>query len=455
MTILPPILALSLLNSVHAAPVNIWHISIWESPAPPPDQGPPLSAHALRDKSKLPYEVAGILGAYVVWAAVSALLILFVGKCLREKAKSSPCTLNMEIVKPHVNPTGFGVAPGPKSPVQQWASPATTAVNSFQSPKFGHDYKSSQASVSTFDDRIIEQDKARNMDHMERLYAAVMAHDEKKSPPKQTSGFDHAPLKSPTMNPPELQHLRAESNAVQALGHPMAPSSTSPTSEYSRPTPTLSAASSRLTKAVSFFSSSHSRASSAASTKSRPSRISIRKLPISSPIASPDLRESATYVDEPPLSGRNYAPGPPPLTPAMKSAAAHAREMDMKSAAAQAREMDRIQAARAPAPPPLPLQSSAVNGSRSLPFRDAYTPPQSAPATKITYLEKRESVLHPAPKTGVPSTPYSAYQPFTPMTPITPGRLVTKEERKRIKKQGGTKVLSDDDMVKSDEDMWR
>lgn len=456
MTILSPILALGLLLTlVHAAPVSIRHISIWESPAPPPDQGPPLSAHALRDKSKLPYEIAGILGAYVLWAVVSALLILFIGRRLRRKAQASLRTLNMEIIKPSVNPTGVGVGPGPKSPVRQWASPATTAVNSLKSPRFGHDYKSSQASVSTIDDRVVEQDKARNMGEMERLYAAVMAHDEKKSPPKQANGFDHAPLKSPAMNPPELQHLRAGSNAVQALSHPLAPSPPSPTSEYSRPTPTPSAASSRLTKAVSFLSSSHSRSSSAASTKPRPSRISIRKLPISPPIASPDLRECATYVEEPPHSGRNYTPGPPPLTPAMKSAAAHAREMDMKSAAPQAREMDRKQATRAPAPAPLPLQPPAANSSRSLPFREAYTPPQSAPATKITYLERRESVLHPAPKTGVPSTPYSAYQPFTPMTPVTPGRLVTKEDRKRAKKRGGTKVLSDDDMVKSDEDMWQ
>jgi hypothetical protein len=456
MIILSLILALGLLLTlVHAVPVNIWHISILESPAPPPDQGPPLSAHALRDKAKLPYEIAGILGAYVLWAAVSAILILFIGRRLRRKAQTSLRTLNMEIIKPCVNQTALGMSPGPKSPVKQWPSPATTAVNSFRSPKFGHDYKSSQASVSTFDDRIVEKDKVRNMDEMERLYAAVMAHDVKKSPPKQSNGFDHAPLKSPALNPPELQHLRAESNAVQALSHPLAPSPTSPTSEYSRPTPTTSAASSKLTKAVSFLSPSHSRASSAASTKSRPSRISIRGLPISPPMASPDLQESATYVEEPPLSARNYAPGPPPLTPAMKSAAAHAREMDTKSAAAHAREMDRKQATRAPVPAPLPLRSSAANSNRSLPFREAYTPPQSAPATKITYLEKRESVLHPAPKTGVPHTPYSAYQPFTPMTPITPGRLVTKEDRKRAKKQAGTKVLSDDDMVKSDEDMWQ
>ena len=336
------------------------------------------------------------------------------------------------------------MGPSPQSPVRQWASPATTAVNSFKSPKsprFGHTYKSSQvSSVTTFDDRILEQDKARNMDEMERLYAAVMAHDVKKSPPKQPAGFGHMPLRSPTQAPPELQHLRTEGNAEHALSHPLAPSPTSPVEEYSRPT-TTSRASSKMTKAVSFLSNSHSRASSANSTKSRPSRISIRGLPISSPMASPDLAQSATYAEDQPLSARLYTPGPPPLTPGMKSAAAQAREMEKKST-------------RAPAPAPLPLRNTATNSNRSLPLREAYPPPQSAPATKTTYLEKRDSVLHPAPRTGVPQTPYSAYMPFTPMTPITPGRLVTKEEMKRNKKQQGMKVLSEDDMVKSDEDMW-
>jgi hypothetical protein len=40
------------------------------------------------------------------------------------------------------------------------------------------------------------------------------------------------------------------------------------------------------------------------------------------------------------------------------------------------------------------------------------------------------------------------------MTPVTPGRLVTREERKRQKKKEGLKVLSEDDAVKSDEDLW-
>jgi hypothetical protein len=387
----------------------------------------------------------------------------------------------MEIVNPSANQPALGIAPGPKSPVKQWASPAATVVNSFRSPTFGHNYKISQASASTFDEKVLEQDKARNQDEMEKLYAAVMAHDVKKSPPKQNNAFDHAPLKSPnyyptasqysdsdytlhspnshppqqqqqhndisytpltspTYNPPELQHLRTQTNTVRALSHPLAPSPVSPVEGPSR-SASLSQASTKVGKAVSFLSGS--RASSANSSKSRPGNISIRNLPISPPLGSLDLSHSAAYDQTPPLSARIYSPGPPPATPAQKSAAAVAREMDSKPAM------------RAPAPAPLPLRSSAANSQRSLPFREAYaSPPSSAPATKVTYLERRESILHPAPKTGVPHTPYTPYQPFTPITPVTPGRLVTKEERKRAKKQEGRKVLSDDDMVKSDEDMW-
>jgi len=242
--------------------------------------------------------------------------------------------------------------------------------------------------------------------------------------------------------------MRPETKAVQALSHPMAPSPTAAVFEdYSRP-PTTSRGSSRMTKAVSFLSNP-SRASSGNSTKSRPSRISIRGLPISPPMGSPDLNQSVTYSEEQPHSARLYTPGPPPLTPGVKSAAALARETERKSVR------------RSPAPAPLPLAAAAERSNvterstRNLPLREAYPPPHSAPATKTTYLEKRDSILHPAPKTGVPRTPYSAYQPFTPMTPITPGRLVTKEEMKRNKKQQGMKVLSEDDLVLSDEDMWQ
>ncbi len=158
-------------------------------------------------------------------------------------------------------------------------------------------------------------------------------------------------------------------------------------------------------------------------------------------MGSPDLKESLAYGEEQPLSPRMYTPGPPPPTPGHKSAAATAREAEKKVSF------------RAPAPSPLQLRFTTTS-SNSLPFRQNYANSlQSAPSTKTTFVERRQSLLNPGPKTGVP-VPYSPYMPYTPITPITPGRLVTKEERKKAKKQAGLKVLAEDDLVRSDQEMW-
>jgi hypothetical protein len=112
---------------------------------------------------------------------------------------------------------------------------------------------------------------------------------------------------------------------------------------------------------------------------------------------------------------------------------------------------------RAPAPSPLPLRSTNTSKS-SLPFRSPtfqknYTsPPQSAPPTKTTILERRESQMK-QPKTGVPATPYSPYTPFSVTTPMTPSFLVGKAERKKAQK--ALRVLNEDeDLVKGNDDIW-
>ncbi|OJZ92678.1 hypothetical protein ASPFODRAFT_121931 [Aspergillus luchuensis CBS 106.47] len=89
--------------------------------------------------------------------------------------------------------------------------------------------------------------------------------------------------------------------------------------------------------------------------------------------------------------------------------------------------------------------------SSSLPFRDAY-PLQSAPATKLTVLERPMKQLN-GPRTGMP-TPYSPYMPFTPVTPLTPSSMITKRQRRRAEKESGLKVLNEDDLVRDDGDMW-
>jgi hypothetical protein len=57
--------------------------------------------------------------------------------------------------------------------------------------------------------------------------------------------------------------------------------------------------------------------------------------------------------------------------------------------------------------------------------------------------------------TGVPQTPYTPYMPFTPITPITP-HLVTRTERKALRKMEGKTLLDESDLVKEEdeEDDW-
>ncbi len=279
---------------VQALPDSPFRISILLDPAPPPDKGPPLSAAALRDRSKLKFEIIGIILSYIIFASGLLILLFTVGRRLRRGTQSSNTSLDVEMVKPSVNQAALGVDPSPVSTTKHWQSPVDSDVKPWTSPTGNHYYHQSQTSVSTFDEKVIENDKARNQNEMERLYAAVMAHDVQKTQPSSKSEVnENSPVKSPSKYPPEFQHLRTSSGATQ----PFNPQEISPTEPKS---PTLSRASSRLTKAspLSIFQSSHSRASSAASQKQRPRRISIRDTPISPPMGSPDLVQSVAYNDE-------------------------------------------------------------------------------------------------------------------------------------------------------------
>lgn len=457
-----------------AHPASIWTVDILTSPAPPPDQGPPLSAGALRDESKLKYEIAGIVGAYFFWVFVTLLLLLLVGKRLRHKVQTSNQTLSMEIVKPSPLSSHPGMSmesplksPGKMSSLRSWASGGKS-----------HSHKPSNISTATtVDEKIVEADKMKSMDEMAKLYAAVMIHDEERSqkamnssqtspktpsfpltprspyppsqmtlPPTPRSPYYQPHLSGPASPrspryPPEFQHLRnpsteANSHGVQpaalTLIHPLAPT---PAEDPS--TRTSSQSSARKFKA-SPLSLASTRTDSANQNKRRPSQISVRGQPISQPIGSANINQSLAYAEHALESPRIYNPGPPPPTPGQKSAVISIQETED----------------RRPSVPPS-VTSTAGASSHSLPFRQFYADTlRSAPPTKTTFLEKRESILGVHPKTGVPQTPYSPYTPFTPMTPITPRHLVTKEDRRRNRKKEGLKVLSEDDMVMSDEDMW-
>ncbi|CAL5872789.1 uncharacterized protein PFLUO_LOCUS7058 [Penicillium psychrofluorescens] len=371
------------------------------------------------DKPLLAIQLGSVAAAYVSFVAILLALLLFVGRRLRQTVQSSNYSLQMEMLRP-VKQT-LSMDPSPISPMSQnipspsksgftmsWGSLAKGAKAS---------HPSANNSVMTVDESVVASDRQRAQDEMEKLYAAVMEHDEQKATGSEVS------VREPDSSPDSNYTNPFTDRASVPDAPPMSPLKSPRASRLSR-----------------LFTSNSSPRPSGEPNKLRSPRLSnIRKAQISSPLASPEMVASPklTYSqDQPPLSPRIYTPGPPPQAP-------------RGSAMVQ---FQNPYAGRARPPAPLSLATAAnPSSSTSLPFRDAY-PPQSAPATKTTILD-RPTKHRNGPMTGMP-TPYSPYMPFTPVTPFTPGRTVNKRQRKREEKENGLRVLIEDDLVKDDNDMW-
>ncbi|KAL2003178.1 hypothetical protein VTN02DRAFT_4791 [Thermoascus thermophilus] len=429
-------LAALFLGTAAARSVPFWP---YKGPVVPRGELQPRPASDQIDRPLLSIQIGGIVGGYVIFVALVLGLLLFVGRRLRRVAQTSNYTLEMQMMTP-LGKKSISTDPSPVTPVSKdLPSPGKTSgfSMSWSSLSKAHrSHASTNDSVAAIDESVVTSDRRRAQDEMEKLYAAVMEYDEQRAAGVYDAKNDEfsSPLKSPRDGPPEFGHLRCQNppNAPEDLSHQQQ-------EPVSRPAAS-SRSSSRLSRIsnLSIFSPGF-RSSSSMSSRLRSPRISIRKLPISPPIGSPDMANAASYGEEDqPLTPRHYNPGPPPPAPHAQSATATPRP-------AEARQT------RAPAPAPLKI-GNATNGSSTLPFRQVFSPPQSAPATKITILERPERPQY-GPRTGMP-TPYSPYMPFTPVTPITPSRMVTKQERKRKNKENGLRVLAEDDMVKSDEEMW-
>lgn len=523
------IIQTALISVATATPKNIWHVSIWQAPAPPPGKGPPISASALRDPSFLPAQIAAIVGAYVFSVLVIGSAILLVGRRLRRAAQESPRSLAMEMMKPkltHLNvdmPNLFDTSPispaksnqlygqTPESNIDMknnWPSPnpnkSVRNSSGWGSIRKGHKKQapSVQSSVVTFDESVIEDDKERNQKEMERLYAAVLDHDEKKSMSNLNSSIGEE-----QQSPPELQYLRSPKQTS------FPPSSfPEPRSDTKSPARTNTRSSRTSNKPTPL--SLHSRNSSRSSIGSFSRKRGIRNLPISPPMGSPDLIPdyNDAYGESEPLTPRIYDdPGPPPPTPpqqkAMKSRENVSKATRLSPQVARFSDSS-LRSPRSPAfpgvqsipearpvletmdgsnsisqrdlnkgkrtPAPLTLRTQALAGSHSqrnaeehhhplrsapLPFRqphptnyNADRPPSTIKATVLERKVPNHGLRTPA--TGVPQTPYSPYMPYTPLTPMTPSRLVTREERKRREKEEGRRVATIEDAVQEEPDMW-
>lgn len=389
-----------------------------------------------QDESNLPVQVGGIVGSYVIFDALVVFLLLFAGRRLRRAAQASNYTLDMVMLQP-VAKLPPSTDPSPISGITsdtQFPSPdkprgwKMSWTGSARGADGGH--SSVNSSVATIDGGVLSADRRRAQEEMEYLYAAVMEHEAKKAS-AICSPIDENQAVPSVASPLGSPHLQSPRGFPPPQYQP-------PVSPRQETAPTKSRTSQRLSKISNLSIFNPSSRSSSSSNKLRSPHLSIRKLPISPPLGSPDMAHSASYEDHPPLTPRVYNPGPPPTAPL-------ARTDSDSSFALQPINPP----SRANAPAPLSLNDSS---NSTLPFRHQFNPPQSAPPTRTTILE-RPAPGHGGPRTGMP-TPYSPYMPFSPVTPMTPSRMVTKREKRRQDKSNGLRVLQEDDMVKTDEDIW-
>ncbi|KAF3006554.1 hypothetical protein E8E13_006201 [Curvularia kusanoi] len=474
---LPPALFSLLLVAARAAasPSPYDFKDNYHDTAPSPEDGPPASFHATRDRQRLPYEICGIVGGYVLTVLIWGLLLLTVGRKMRRKALEPPAALEFEQELKPVR----AVMETPISPSSMRS--ATSWVRKF---KRGPESLSGSTPVSpvvqspaSFDQRVVDADRQRAQDDMERLYAAVMDHDAKKHS-RQTS---LATVEEP-LPPPAIRNERRRPSAISTTQRGLTDSSpASPIKAIYPPDYNNNMAAPKPHSRNGSLRAEHpppsprsilskpSRLSSlsSASRQEKSARFNLKNLRISGPIQS---YGGAAVDDEArtPLSPRFYPdPGAPPSPPTQPTSPS------TPYSPTEPAEIERAHSLRIPLPNPAPQRGPGltiapppppkINVSRSptmtptnqLPFRAYQTDmPLKSPGIQTTVLDRRPDKLSlQTPKTGVPFTPYSPYMPFTPITPVTP-HLVTKRERKTKRKEGGERLGRLDEMVQSPKEIF-
>lgn len=326
-----------LLAAVSPSTAGLWTVDIDESPAPPAASGPPFSANASRNLDLLPFQIIGVVGAYVGSVLILGTLLLTVGRRLRKKAQEMAAQPK-EMVKPL--PRTFEMSPASPQSQRSWFSPkgVKSKKSTTSSIRSGVSANMSPAmeSVVSFDNRVIEADRARQQEEMERLYAAVMAQDDHKNSQSNLAPPEYAGRSPPRLvtDAPGLRHLQMHGTGPQSPTTPKSPvraiyppgssvpqGPMSPTSPIKADMPNYSMPQApyesdlrvnRATRTPSFGSGQGSTASSA------PNKIrkSLRNLKISAPIIKDDNSDGART----PLSPRFYTdPGVPPEPPTART----------------------------------------------------------------------------------------------------------------------------------------
>ncbi|KAL3472880.1 hypothetical protein BJX99DRAFT_261825, partial [Aspergillus californicus] len=265
-----------------------------------------LSEKASLDEPLLAVQIGGIVGAYVIFVAIIVTLLLVVGRRLRRTVQASNYTLQVEMMKPKAPITTTTAAsttdPSPVTPTNKshgfrsWASLT----------KGNHSRTSNNGSAGTIDhESVVAADRRRAQDDMEMLYAAVMAHDERRaaastspiSPADDVSLQELAP-RSPmsyqSAHPNPFSDYAARVPEPQFQPHHYQQPQPVKVAPAAIPTPTSprppSSRLSRISNLSLFNSNSNAEPgrNSPGASKIRSPRFPIRKLPISAPMRSPD-----------------------------------------------------------------------------------------------------------------------------------------------------------------------
>ncbi|PNS16454.1 hypothetical protein CAC42_188 [Sphaceloma murrayae] len=201
-----------------AEAIDLWHIDIDNRPAPSPELGPPLSLNASRDPSLLPIQISCIVAAYVFTSLIIGSLLLTVGRRLRRSKLDTKTGLSIEMVKPANR--AFDPSPvSPPSDQKAWYSPkrlkkrrsTSNSARSASNPGSpGID------SIASFDPKVIDVDRQRRQDELEKLYAAVLAHDEA----KQSTNVSQVELQTESSDEPEIQPILQTQPAAASRSPP-------------------------------------------------------------------------------------------------------------------------------------------------------------------------------------------------------------------------------------------
>ncbi|KAH0260265.1 hypothetical protein KCU91_g14729, partial [Aureobasidium melanogenum] len=491
---------------------GLWTVDIDNGPAPSPEDGPPLSAHASRNHNLLAGQICGIIAAYLATIFILGCFLLTFGRRMRRAALLASSTTSVEMVKPSI--TQFDDSPLSPHSQRSWYSPRRLKKKrSMQGSTRTASNPSSPAvqSVASFDPSVIEADRVARQQELEHLYAAALAQEAAKS--RTTVTEDEIPSPGPTSSRPRKQpprlltsaptlaHLHLQDSQVspvsprspiRAIYPPRSPRPhpTSPISpmrpDYGQPAspriqmPTSPGGASTRTRTSSFGSQIEGK---------RP-RKGIRNLRIQyrhypSEVSDEEVRTPLTpryYTDS------GMPPSPPPRSEAPTTPGTHdgyGTPVDVENfdeirviplpepqrTRSYQYEIPRV-TGRAPRQTELRLDTAATAGHSinnrtsslnvsvstlgTLPFRvmtQSDGMPLASPGlvTKTTYLERRRDMLS-APRTGM-ATPYSPYMPFTPATPVTP-HLTSRAERRQRERDEGRRAPVAQDQVIDEEEMW-